>query len=51
MQSLLGGTLRNYLPSDWATVQGLSSVPAAGGYPVLATGVVYWAGGDARRDP
>lgn len=37
MQSLLSGTVRNYLPPDWATLQG--ALPGAGGaaagYPAL----------------
>ncbi|HVP34591.1 MAG TPA: type IV secretion system protein [Steroidobacteraceae bacterium] len=38
MQSLLGGTVRNYLPPDWATLQGVlqSGGAAAGAYPALA---------------
>lgn len=37
MQSLLSGTVRNYLPPDWATLQGVlqGSGPAAGAYPAL----------------
>ena len=34
MQSLLGATVRNYLPSDWATVQGTLK-GAGGAYPAL----------------
>jgi len=39
MQSLLSGTVRNYLPPDWATLQGaVQRAPgAAGAYPALAT--------------
>ena len=39
MQALLGGTVRNYLPSNWAALQGpLQGGPtlAAAGYPLLA---------------
>jgi type IV secretion system protein VirB5 len=38
LQSLLSGTVRNYLPPDWSTVQGaLQGVAgAAGAYPTLA---------------
>lgn len=37
MQQLLGGTVRNYLPPDWSTLQGaLQGTGAAGGYSVLA---------------
>lgn len=35
MQSLLAGTVRNYLPPDWATLQGLLQGTGAGGYPAL----------------
>jgi type IV secretion system protein VirB5 len=37
MQSLLSGTVRNYLPPDWATLQGALQGPggAAGAYPAL----------------
>jgi type IV secretion system protein VirB5 len=37
MQSLLGGTVRNYLPPDWATVEGVvqGGGGAAGAYPSL----------------
>ena len=36
MQSLLAGTVRNYLPADWATLQGLLQGGATGGaYPAL----------------
>jgi type IV secretion system protein VirB5 len=37
MQLLLSGTVRNYLPSDWATLQGvLQGMAATGAYPALA---------------
>jgi type IV secretion system protein VirB5 len=36
MQSLLSGTVRNYLPPDWATLQGAVQ-GSAGAYPALAT--------------
>ncbi len=38
MQSLLAGTVRNYLPPDWATLQGVlqGSGAALGAYPTLA---------------
>jgi len=49
MQSLLGGTVRNYLPSDWATVQG--TLKAAGGgagaYPALAADLTRAVGANA----
>jgi type IV secretion system protein VirB5 len=37
MQSLLGGTVRNYLPPDWATLEGVlqGAGGAAGTYPAL----------------
>jgi len=35
MQQLLAGTVRNYLPADWPTLQGLAQ-GSPGGYPVLA---------------
>ena len=36
MQSLLAGTVRNYLPPDWATLQGvLQGTGTVGGYPAL----------------
>ena len=35
MQSLLAGTVRNYLPPDWGTLQGLLQGTGAGGYPAL----------------
>jgi type IV secretion system protein VirB5 len=37
LQSLLGGTVRNYLPPDWTTVQGVlqGTGTAAGAYPAL----------------
>lgn len=36
MQSLLAGTVRNYLPPDWATLQGvLQGTPTSGAYPAL----------------
>ena len=35
MQALLGGTVRNYLPPDWATLQGVVQGGAAGAYPGL----------------
>lgn len=36
MQSLLAGTVRNYLPPDWTTLQGaLQGTGAGGAYPVL----------------
>ena len=37
MQSLLSGTVRNYLPPDWATLQGAlqGAGGVAGGYPAL----------------
>ena len=37
MQSLLGGTVRNYLPPDWATLAGVlqGAGGAAGAYPAL----------------
>lgn len=38
MQSLLAGTVRNYLPPDWTTLQGvLQGTGAAGAYPALAS--------------
>ena len=39
MQSLLSGTVRNYLPPDWATLQAAvqSNAGTAGAYPALAT--------------
>jgi type IV secretion system protein VirB5 len=39
MQSLLGGTVRNYLPPDWTTLQGVlqGTGGAAGAYPALVT--------------
>ena len=37
MQSLLAGTVRNYLPPDWTTLQGvLQGTGTAGAYPALA---------------
>ncbi len=41
LQSLLSGTVRNYLPSDWATLQGAlqGSPGTAGSYPALAADV------------
>jgi type IV secretion system protein VirB5 len=38
MQSLLGGTVRNYLPPDWTTLQGVlqGAGGTAGAYPALA---------------
>jgi type IV secretion system protein VirB5 len=38
MQSLLGGTVRNYLPPDWATLEGIlqGAGGAAGAYPSLS---------------
>lgn len=37
MQRLLGGTLRNYLPPDWATLQGvLQGAGGGGAYPALS---------------
>lgn len=41
LQSLLGGTVRNYLPPDWATLQGTlqGSGGAATAYPALAADV------------
>lgn len=36
MQSLLAGTVRNYLPPDWATLQGvLQGTGSGGAYPAL----------------
>lgn len=35
MQALLGGTVRNYLPPDWATLQGVVQGGTAGAYPAL----------------
>ena len=36
LQSLLGGTVRNYLPPDWNTLQGIvQGSGAAGAYPAL----------------
>jgi type IV secretion system protein VirB5 len=35
MQSLLGGTVRNYLPPDWATLQGVVQGAGGGAYPTL----------------
>jgi len=46
MQSLLGGTVRNYLPSDWATVQGTLK-GAAGAYPALAADLTRAVGANA----
>lgn len=38
MQSLLAGTVRNYLPPDWTTLQGvLQGTGTAGAYPALAS--------------
>jgi type IV secretion system protein VirB5 len=40
LQSLLGGTVRNYLPPDWATLQGtLQGAGAAGAYSALTADV------------
>jgi type IV secretion system protein VirB5 len=41
MQSLLGGTSRNYLPPDWATLQAVlqGTGAAAGAYPALVADV------------
>lgn len=41
MQSLLAGTVRNYLPSDWGTVQSVlqGAGAAASAYPALAAGL------------
>lgn len=41
MQSLLSGTVRNYLPPDWATLQGVlqGTGAGAGAYPVLLADV------------
>ena len=37
MQRLLGGTVRNYLPPDWATLQGvLQGAGGGGAYPALS---------------
>ncbi|HXB18868.1 MAG TPA: type IV secretion system protein [Steroidobacteraceae bacterium] len=49
MQSLLGGTVRNYLPSDWATVQGTlkGAGGAAGAYPALAADLTRAVGANA----
>jgi type IV secretion system protein VirB5 len=38
MQQLLSGTVRNYLPGDWATLQGVLN-GAGGAYPTLAADV------------
>jgi type IV secretion system protein VirB5 len=35
MQSLLRGTVRNYLPPDWTTLQGVVQGTGAGAYPAL----------------
>ena len=42
MQALLAGTVRNYLPPDWATLQGVlqGGGPAASAYPALAADLV-----------
>jgi len=37
MQSLLAGTVRNYLPPDWTTVQSVLQGATVGAYPALAT--------------
>ena len=49
MQSLLGGTVRNYLPSDWATVQGTlkGAGSTAGAYPALAADLTQVLGANA----
>lgn len=39
MQSLLAGTARNYLPPDWATVQGILQGTGAAAYPAFAAGL------------
>ena len=40
LNSLLSGTVRNYLPSDWATLQGaLQGSAGAGSYPTLVADV------------
>jgi type IV secretion system protein VirB5 len=39
MQALLGGTVRNYLPPDWATLEGVVQGRTAGAYAALLADV------------
>jgi type IV secretion system protein VirB5 len=46
MQSLLGGTIRNYLPPDWATLQGALQ-GGGSAYPALAADLTRAVGANA----
>jgi type IV secretion system protein VirB5 len=53
LQSLLSGTVRNYLPADWATLQGAlrGSTGAASSYPALAADVTQALSANAVLSP
>jgi type IV secretion system protein VirB5 len=53
LQSLLGGTVRNYLPPDWATLQGAlqSASGAVAAYPMLAADVARALNANAVLSP
>ncbi len=53
LQSLLGGTVRNYLPPDWATLQGAlqGAGGAAAAYPMLTADVTRALNANAVLSP